>query len=216
MTADATERISAIDECPALVFAGFYLDAFILNLLRLFYAERPLDRFPGARHLYYVPDIRSGGATDDPDSMVIDMWSQWNPSRTGSAPGIFVRRGKMGSTRIGIADKHQSPTPTHNNSVTTHTRVWTGSVTVWCLSRVERECSLLALQTADYLQGFAQEIATQIKVQRLEVRQISDVKPLREQPTFLASAVLIEYGFFLTWGTYPIAPRLNSVTLRST
>jgi len=202
-------------DCPAMVFAGYYVDTYLQNLLRLFYRDRPLDRFPGCRHLHYVADIRSAAAVDTPGSLRIDLWSQWNPSRTGSAPVISIRRGDMGSSRIAIADRHQFPSSYSPSGSENFTRVWTGSVAIWCTSRVPAEASLLSLQTADYLQGMAKPIADQLGIQRLEVRSVSAVKPLREHPAFLASAVVIEYGFFLTWGVHPSAPRLNRIELQT-
>lgn len=213
--AEQPEVLSEQPECSALVFAGYYLDTFLLNLLRLHYSDDPLQRFPGCRHLRYVPDIRSGGERDTPGSLRIDRWDQWNPSRTGSSPAIIVRRGPMGSTRIAIADKHQSPQGFNTGSESQFTRVWTGSVSLWCLSKVGKESELLGLQTADYIQGFTRQISQRLNIQRLEVRTVSDVKPLREQPTILATAVLVEYGFFLTWSTYTSAPRFNAIDLRT-
>jgi hypothetical protein len=210
-----TETITADQDqlYSGLVFAGYQLDRFILNLLRVFYAQQPLQRFPHCRHLYYKPGIREGAQADDPDSMRIDMWSQWNPSRVGSAAAILVRRGRLGSSRIAIADKHQSPTTLGAGLDTQFTRVWAGSIAIWSLARSEPESSLLAVQTADYLQGFAPQIAKKTGIQKIEVRDVSDVKPLREQPAFLATAVIIEYGFFLTWNVQSGAPRLNQITL---
>lgn len=202
-------------DCPAMVFAGYYVDTFLLNLLRLFYRDRPLDRFPGCRHLHYVEDIRSGAATDTPGSLRIDMWSQWNPSRTGGAPVLSIRRGDLGSSRIAIADRHQSPQTFNTIGEEQFTRVWTGSIAIWATARQSAETSLLSLQTADFLQGYSKQIADQLGIQRLEVRSVSAVKPLREHPAFLASAVVIEYGFFLTWGVHPSAPRLNRIELRT-
>lgn len=202
-------------DCPAMVFAGYYVDTFLLNLLRLFYRDRPLDRFPGCRHLHYVEDIRSGAATDTPGSLRIDMWSQWNPSRTGGAPVLSIRRGDLGSSRIAIADRHQSPQTFNTIGEEQFTRVWTGSIAIWATARQPAETSLLSLQTADFLQGYSKQIADQLGIQRLEVRSVSAVKPLREHPAFLASAVVIEYGFFLTWGVHPSAPRLNRIELRT-
>lgn len=218
MHRQTTETIGADydQQCSGLVFAGYQLDRFILNLLRVFYAQDPLHRYPHCRHLYYKPDIRAGADSDDPDSMRIDMWSQWNPSRVGSTAALLVRRGQLGSSRIAVADKHQSPEFLSGQNNTQFTRVWAGSISIWALARSEPESSLLAVQTADYIQGFAPQISKQLGIQKIEVRSVSDVKPLREQPSFLATAVIIEYGFFLTWNLQSGAPRLNKIQLSPT
>lgn len=199
------------NEADGLVFATLHLDAFLLNLLRMQFRRDQVQRYPGCRHMYYAPGVREGHEFDDPDSMRIDLWSQWNPSRVDDRPAVLIRRGQAGSTKLAIGDRHQTPLPVESKYDAKYTRAWAGSTTIWCLAKLEIESAMLAAYIGDYLQGFAPHIARGLNIHRLEVRSVSDTKPLREQPSFLATAVVIEYGFLLTWHTQSAASRLNRV-----
>ncbi len=191
-----------------LLSRGYYLDSFIRNLIRVHFTRNPLEGFNNIKSLVWLPDERAGGE-DVPGTIRIDTLDAWNPSRVDSGPFVIVSAGDMTSIRLGIGDSHMSP---HNPDLTggeLRSRAWVGSIAVFCGSRKYLQSRLIAFSVAEYLQNMAKEIARKCNLKRLEVASLKATRPLKEQPTFLVTPVVIEYGFIETWKVLPSAPPLN-------
>jgi hypothetical protein len=197
--------------CQELVAKNFYIDMMIRNVIRQYFIKNPLQGFSGANQLFWVEGVSQGRRNDSVEGMRIDLFHEWNPSKAGAVPAVVVKKGDLGSVRLGIADRHMSPGIQDMTGRRTYTRAWAGSLTCFCLSENPLEVDLLALSVAGQLQTFAPELAKVMRLRRLEVSQVKATKPLKEKPTILASPVLIEYGFESTWHLTPHAPKLNHI-----
>lgn len=197
--------------CQELIGKNFYVDMLIRNVLRQLFIKNPLQGFAGSDHLFWVEGVSQGRRNDAVEGMRIDLFHEWNPSKAGAVPAIVVKKGDLGSVRLGIADRHMSPGINDITGKRTYTRAWAGSLTCFCLADSPLEVDLMALSVAGHLQAFAPELAKVMRLRRLEVSQVKATKPLKEKPTILASPVLIEYGFESTWHLTPHAPKLNHI-----
>jgi len=203
-----TTRIENQPTPSILVSRAYLLDAFLRNIVRVYFQTNPLQGYPGISRLVWVPDERAGG-TDVPGTIRIDLLDAWNPSRVDSMPAVIVSAGDLASVRLGIADRHMSPHEPDLTGAETKSRAWVGSVTIFAMARKYAQSRLIAFSIAEHMQNLSSQIACQANIMRFEVSKILTTKPLKEQHTILVTPVLIEYGFIETWKVIPAAPPLN-------
>ena len=179
-------------------------------MLRQHFGRAPLQGYPALLRCQYVPDQRVDGE-DVAGSLRVDMYGEWNPSRAGTVPALIVKKGDLGTVALGIGDRHMSPGMTNLKGERYYTLGYAGSLLLFCVSRAPAQAELIALSAAEYLQQFSDQIKSRACLTSYRVQQIKAVKPLQEHPTYLASVVVIEYGFFESWSVTPAAPVLSRV-----
>jgi len=192
-----------------------YLAAMIMLSLRSFYASENASRIKGLQHIRWSPDNHTDGGDNDPGSIVIDDVDMWNPTRVGQRPAIYVRMNDFSYIKYGLAgNQHIAPGVTDLTGKETYTKGFAGSLSIFCLSTLPKECRLLSIDAARNLQHFAKSLRRKLKLGAFEVTKVQAPRPLREKQSHLASIVTVEFGGFETWNLTQIAPVLADIRIR--
>lgn len=199
------------DACQTTLFiAGdYYFPSIIVNLLRNQFSGDATRRIPALRDIVWSANIAQGSVTDTRKAIKIQQWSEFDPSTTNVTPAIIVKNNDTASGRIGIADRHSWPSDSANTQ--SYSRVWSGSLTIFCISKQPGLCHLLAWEAATYLEEISPALRAQLGLRRLDVSKVGSVKPIREFPQNFASPVTLEYTFIRGWQLTPAEPILQHV-----
>jgi len=192
-----------------------YLASMVVLSLRYFYASDSAARIKGLRHIRWAPDNHTDGGENDPNTIVIDDVDMWNPTRVGQRPAIYVRMNDFAYIKHGLAgNQHISPGVTDVTGLESYTKGFAGSLSVFCLSSVPKECRLLSIDAARNLQHFSKSLRRKLQLGAFEVTKVQAPRPLREKQSHLAAIVTVEFGGFETWNLTQIAPVLADIRIR--
>lgn len=196
-------------------FQAYYLSGLVMRTLRVHYSQRREFLLPGLQHLYWSPDNRHDGGENDPQSMRIDMSSQWNPSRAGSRPALLCRMNDYNIQKPALAaGMHTSPGFNYLDGRQYFTRIIVGSMNVFCLSSSAGEAELLTVSTQVDLQHWSKSLRKRAGLAALDTTKVLMPKPLREKPTYLAGVITLGFGYFWTYIRQPLEPKLARYELQ--
>lgn len=144
--------------------------------------------------------------------ILIETVYRWRPDQSGKRPALLVRREAFQNQRLSIADAlHGRPTVYGQSQFST---LWTGSLSVLCISREGTQCEILASEVQRFLTETAAEIISRTGLLRFRPLGLSGLAQLREYAENYVVSVSIECGFEERWTGSLVKPRLAAVYMQ--
>ena len=182
---------------------AYYMQAFLINLLRQWSNLPASQRYPGTASKVW---------SDDPatSTLVIESVTRFNEAETERRPAILVKRNSCSYERIGLTSG-QVMGNTSLDGTRQHSRFVTGSHSIFTLSTQPKESELLAMEVSEQLGHFNQEIRRAMCLFRFDVADVSATSRLREAKHLFATAITVGYVGQESYIVYPVAPRIGAM-----
>jgi len=182
------------------------IEGFVLGVLTSHFANAERLPSPRLRKLIWSPDPST--------SILIDVVDNWQPETTAHRPGLLLKRNALNSMKIGIANQHQGRL-IDSSGDPHYSKVWVGSLTVFCLSEHPAEVDLIAGEVQEQLDGFAPVVLrSSLGLKKYEVVEVGARMLLEEAHQKHVVPITLGYAYQHTWAVRQHRPLLKGIFTR--
>jgi len=210
---DATktyEEMSALRDAPMTLarLTGIFLQA-----VRCHFSDTSRLYIPMLRDLVWIPS-EDPALSDTTSKISIEPEYMLDMKNAMKRPFITVHRGGINSQSLGIGGgSYQSPAAAATTGAVTYHRMRTGTMSVGAISSYAKQAELLVDELDRYFQDFVPHWRRQFQLTKLDVVQIGDVKPTKENKQVFRADITMQYAYQHVWSLTPQAPELGNVSL---
>lgn len=142
----------------------------------------------------WEPDLqaRVWKETDD-TGILIETVGRWKPQLTELRPALIVKGHALRPMIQGLGANRMQGNPNGKHFYST---LFNGSHTVFCISRAEGECKLLAGETYHELLKFAPAVRHRLDLVRCTLAEVGEMAKLEEASENFVVPVTIAYAFW--------------------
>lgn len=148
----------------------------------------------------------------DDTGILVETHYRWKPQASGRRPAVIIKRNACKNLRLSIGNVRQAPSQDeygHEHFVT----AWTGSHTLFCISKDGAQAELLASEVQREMTQFAPVIAKTLALLRLEVIEVGPASLIEEDEQSFGVPVTVGYAYEERWVLRQEAPVLTKIDI---
>lgn len=182
------------------------IEGFVEGIVQSHFANAPRLKSPRLRKLIWSPEPAT--------CILIELADSWAPETTGHRPAILIKRNALNSVKLAIGNQHQGRLV--DRSGDPHfSKLWVGSLTVFCLSEHPTEADLIAGEVQEQLDCFAPLILrSSMQLKKYEVVEIGTRTFLEEAHQRHVVPITLGYAYEQTWALRQHRPLLKGIFTR--
>jgi hypothetical protein len=191
---------------------NLYITGILLRILQSHFSRPENLTFNALKERIWKPETEDSSCenTSAADSGIqIESSTQWDPQEVQKRPGIFVKRNRVTTKRLGI-DDGWTVGPAEGDY---KTKMINGSHTCFCVAGTGAEAELIGQEVFDELLEFSPLIRRDFQFHRFTVSEITELNKLEESDEHYVVAVVSAWAHSQDWRIKEDAPWLKTLQI---
>ena len=191
---------------------NLYITGILLRIIQNHFGRPENLTFNALKARIWKPETEDStceNTTAKDSGIQIESHTLWDPQDVQKRPGIFVKRNRVSTKRLGL-DDGWTLAPANGDY---KTKMIVGSHTAFCVAGTGAETELVGQEVFDELLEFSPLIRKDFQFHRFTVSEITEVNKLEESDEHYVVAVVAAWAHSQDWRIKEDAPWLKTLSI---